>query len=61
MGNKAKSSGQKVEAGKLVKSPRISQEVISQSRVDFERYFKPLFEEMEVWRKESASSQTRVA
>lgn len=51
----------KAKKGKLVKGPTINKRALKQSNSDFEKNFKPLFEDMEEWRKESASSQTRVA
>ena len=61
MPDKEKASQESTEAGELVEGPKIGKEELIQSESDFERHFKQLFEEMEAWRKESASSQTRVA
>lgn len=51
----------KPKEDKLVKGPVINKRILKQSNSDFEKNFKPLFKDMEEWRKESASSQIRVA
>lgn len=48
------------EEGKLIKAPPISEKLLRESIADFQKHFKPLFEEMDRWRKESAASPTRV-
>jgi len=57
----AESFDVETEGGKLVKVPNLEKEMLNQSTSDFVKHFKPLFEEMDAWRKESASSQTQVA
>ena len=45
----------------FVKAPKVTKEQMKGSAANFERNIKPLFEELDAWRRESASSQTRVS
>ena len=60
MAENKKTSPQITKSDKLIKGPQVEKQTLIQSTSDFEKNFKPLFEKMEAWRKESASSQTRV-
>jgi len=48
------------EEKKLIKAPKIDEKLLRESISDFQKNFKPVFEEMDRWRKESAASQTIV-
>ena len=61
MQGKAKAPQEKTKETKFIKAPAITHKEFSQSTSDFERNFKPLFEAMDAWRKESASSQMKVS
>jgi len=60
MQRKAKAPQEETKGEKFIKAPAITREKFSQSTSDFEENFKPLFEAMDAWRKESASSQIKV-
>lgn len=60
MPTRANASADKTGKEKFIKARPIDPTVLKRATADFVRNFKPLFEEMEAWREESASSQTRV-
>lgn len=45
----------------FVKASNVTKEQMEGSAADFDRNFKPLLEELDAWRRESASSQMRVS
>ena len=60
MGKKTKVSKDEMKVRIFIKGPRISREDYGRSAWDFETNFKPVFDKIEAWRRESASSQIRV-
>lgn len=45
----------------FVKASKVTKEQMKGSAADFDKNIKPLFEELDAWRRESASSQIRVS
>lgn len=52
---------ERTKKGAFVEAPKVTEEQMKGSAADFNRNIKPLFEELDAWRRESASSQMRVS